>query len=393
MYGVLGMLDMLSDGSLGVQDRDYLETAQRSARLLLDVINDILDFSRIEAGALRLERIDFDIALVVGDVVALLSGQAHRKGIALSSEIPDDLPRYLRGDPSRLNQVLMNLVGNAVKFTESGRVEVKVEVIAQTAEAIRLRFTVSDTGIGMSDEASQRLFKPFSQVDDSNSRRFGGSGLGLAISKQLVELMDGEIGFTSAPERGSTFWFTAAFGQASLTAQDVDTDPTRPQGARRRGDPTTPSTAAPTGGQQRDRLTGRVLLAEDNVVNQKVTLAMLRRLGLTVELARDGLEALDATGREHYDLVLMDCQMPGMDGFEATRRIREREAQQAAASGAGGRIPIVALTANAMAEDRDACLENGMDDYLSKPFDQASLVGVLSRWLRGQGTAEGAAQP
>ena len=366
MHGILGMLELLGEAPLSEAHRDQLETAERSASVLLHLINDILDVSRIEAGALRLERIDFDAIRVLDDVVGLLVGQAQRKGVELSASVGAGVPRTLRGDPMRLNQVLMNLIGNAIKFTERGRVRVRLRLASLSDDAVSLRFTIADSGIGIPSQAAARLFRPFSQVDDSNSRRFGGTGLGLAIVKQLVELMGGRMRLRSRPGRGSVFGFTVCFEPSLGTS-----------GARGDDTPTSPTIlSAGTRSRPSARLRGWVLLVEDNPVNQKVSRAMLERVGLTVDVATSGVEALAALECQVYDLVLMDCQMPVMDGFEATRRIRAR-----GDLGARGRLPIVALTANAMAEDRETCLAAGMDDYLSKPFTAEALIGVLAPWL------------
>jgi len=355
MYGVLGMLDLLAEAPLETEHREYLHTAQRSARVLLSLINDILDFSRIEAGELRLESINFSVARTVDDVVALLAGQARRKGVALSGFTADGVPRTVQGDPNRLSQVLMNLVGNAVKFTEQGEIEVRAEVAEAAPDWVRLRFTVRDTGIGIPPETRARLFRPFSQADGSTSRRYGGSGLGLVISRQLVEMMGGDIQFVSTPGQGSTFWFTARF---TRTRRDIRAPTEQP--ARR--------TMAP--------LRGRILLVEDNEVNQIVGLKMLERLGLRAELAATGREAVAAAARGGYDLVLMDCQMPELDGLEATRLIRRQERAQRLTP-----VIIIALTASATENDRQACFAAGMDDYLVKPITAETLAAVLTRWL------------
>ena len=349
------MLDLLAEAPLETEHREYLHTAQRSARVLLSLINDILDFSRIEAGELRLESSNFNVARTVDDVVALLAAQARSKGVALTGVVADEVPPTVQGDPNRLSQVLMNLVGNAVKFTEQGEIEVRAEVAEAAPDWVRLRFTVRDTGIGIPPETRARLFRPFSQADGSTSRRYGGSGLGLVISRQLVEMMGGDIQFVSTPGQGSTFWFTARF---TRTRRDIRAPTEQP--ARR---PMAP-------------LRGRILLVEDNEVNQIVGLKMLERLGLRAELAATGREAVAVAARGRYDLVLMDCQMPELDGLEATRLIRRQERAQRLTP-----VAIIALTASATENDRQACFAAGMDDYLVKPITAETLAAVLTRWL------------
>lgn len=361
MYGVLGMLDLLTEAELAPKYRDYLHTAQRSAKLLLNLIDDILDFSRIEAGALNLEHIKFDLRKTVQDVITLLSEKARHKAIRLSSVIDSTLPYYVCGDPNRLAQVLMNLVGNAIKFTEQGSVKLWVEIEAQTPDWLRVVFIVEDTGIGITPEVQARLFQPFSQADNSTSRRFGGSGLGLMIAKHLVEMMGGGIQFISTPGQGSTFWFNVWFTQTGQAEAAAIPSP---------------------GGKSLEeanslRFRGRVLLVEDNEINQLVSSKLLGRLGLDVDIAVNGQEALSAIEvDQEYDLVFMDCHLPGIDGLEATRLIRQQERHRAV-----GPVPIIALTASATESDRQACLAAGMDDYLAKPLESNKLIHTLSRWL------------
>jgi CheY-like chemotaxis protein len=330
---------------------------------LLRIINDILDFSKVEAGKLELEQVDFVLADCVGNTVDLLRGRATAKGLAISVRVAADVPPAVRGDPSRLGQILTNLVGNAVKFTERGSIDVSVELAGHVDGDVVLRFEVADHGIGIAPAAQETIFDAFHQADGGTSRRYGGTGLGLAICRQLAHLLGGEIGVCSHPGEGSTFWFTVRLAVADAPAiHEGSALPTAGPDSMHVAAAPVPSTT-------------RVLLAEDNAVNRHVALAMLRSLGFSADTAVDGREAVDATARVRYDVVLMDCHMPGMDGFSATAMIRERDALTGAP-----RVPIVALTANAMTGDREACIAGGMDDYLSKPFTRAQLQALLERW-------------
>ena len=354
MNGVLGMAELLLDTPLSERQRRYLETLYRSGENLLDIINDVLDFSKIEAGRLELAPVDFPLRAALREVIESFSERASRKGLSLECSVGEDIPDPLHGDAVRLRQVLNNLIGNAIKFTEAGRISVAVE----RAQGDALRFSVSDTGIGIDAEDRALIFDAFAQADVSHSRRYGGTGLGLSISRQLIELMGGRLGLESTPGQGSTFWFEVPFAPATRAIVESA--------------PTATARALP-------RLHGHVLLAEDNAVNEVVAGAMLESFGLRVSVAQNGRQALEAVAAQAFDVVLMDCQMPEMDGFEAARRIRRREAEKGVPAAA--RQTIVAVTANAIEGDRERCLAAGMDDYLSKPFSKADLHALLSRWL------------
>jgi PAS domain S-box-containing protein len=366
MNGVMGMTSLLLGTQLTPQQRDYAETVRASADSLLDLLNDVLDLSKVEADRLELEVLDFDLRPVVRDVVHLLEGNARAKGISLTAEIADDVPRALRGDPARLRQIMFNLVGNALKFTGSGSVALSVVNDVSTAasevgdhESLGLRFEVTDTGIGIAAEERDRLFEAFSQADASTTRHYGGTGLGLAISKSLVALFGGEIGVRSELGVGSTFWFTARLRIGSPAAIVPDTSPE---------DAARPRTNTP----------GLVLVVDDNVTNQKIAIHMLETLGHRTDVAANGVEAVDACASVRYDLVLMDCRMPLMDGYEATRSIR-------AVEGTSRRTPIVAMTASAMFADHERCLAAGMDDYLTKPVRLVDLIDKVDRWIGSDG--------
>lgn len=496
MNGVLGMTELLLETALTPPQRKFAETAQRSGKTLLGILNDILDFSKIEAGKLDLENIDFDVRQTVEDTLELLAERAQSKNLELTCTLPAGLVTRVKGDPLRLGQVLLNLVGNAIKFTENGEVTVCVRCEEDTPGSALLRFDVADTGPGISEEAQSRIFENFSQADGSTTRKHGGTGLGLAISRQLVEMMGGTMKLDSTPGVGSTFWFVArfdkqqtparadsaygnvlrgtrvlivAFRETTRTALGAqigtwgmheNSVPTAEQAldsmreAAARGAPydvviidsmlsgmgTTGLTKTikadsqladarlivliPVGregaaleAQHAGRATcvskpvrqsalydslvsatartaavsitplertsaaprppgGRLLLAEDNPVNQQVALGMLNIEGYDVTVASNGAEALDIYFKSAFDLVLMDCHMPHMDGFEATRAIRELQARQNLK-----RVPIIALTANAMQQDRDDCLNAGMDDHLTKPYSRVQMRAMLERWL------------
>ena len=370
MNGVIGMTELLLGTPLTPQQQGFATTIQASADSLLTIINDVLDFSKIEAGKLQIESVPFDLQQLVDQTLAILMPRATAKGIRLEAhfQIPG---RWHLGDPSRVRQILLNLAGNAVKFTAQGGVVVTLE----SPTPARIRCTVQDSGIGIPIEQQGRLFEQFSQADASSTRRFGGTGLGLAISRKLAEHMGGTIGFTSQPGLGSTFWFELPLAPvpapepappvspAVETSVAATTPPAEPHGA-----PTgLPFPALPT--------RRRVLLAEDNRVNQQVALAILEHFDCEVEVAPDGRQALDLATTGRFDVILMDCQMPEMDGWEATRRIRAHEAAAQAP-----RTPVIALTANAMAADRESCLAAGMDDYLAKPLRSSQLGAALDRW-------------
>lgn len=354
MNGIIGMLQLLGLSDLGAEQRQQLGVASKSADTLLDLLNDILDLSKIESGKLDLEEIDFAPAETAEEVVALFSTRAEAKGVGLHLRVAAGTPPLVRGDPMRLRQVLLNLIGNAVKFTERGEVVVTVEPGTGAVPGVVWR--VRDTGIGIDAATRARLFEKFTQGDSSTTRRYGGSGLGLAISRSLVRRMGGDIDVESTPGRGSEFRFRLPLPVA--------------------GQPPAPSAGADASAVA--RFSGRVLVAEDDWGNQKVADAMLRRAGLDVALVDSGAAAVARVAEGGWDLVFIDVQMPGMDGLEATRLIREKLA--------GRRLPLVALTANARPEDRQACLDAGMDDYLAKPLRQEELAACLRRWLRPKGT-------
>ena len=395
MNGVLGMTDFLLGTGLSEEQQEYAEAIKRSADSLLALIEDILDLSRVEAGKLRLDRSDFALQSTIAETASIFALQARAKGLEFVSNISPGLPEYAVGDPGRLRQVLTNLLGNAIKFTERGQVVLKAEVVSQVRDAIQLKFTVQDSGIGIPPGEQGRLFDAFTQVDESNTRKYGGTGLGLAISRQLVELLGGEIGVGSEPGKGSKFWFTASFGKSK-----------RPSTAARAGNqpdsalhptpaPRVAAVKSQTGTAQRatgpalvskgppSQKSMRILLAEDNEINQRIALRLLQKLGLSADAVVNGREAVEALEKRRYDLVLMDCQMPDMDGFEATAVIRQRE-------GGSRHQTICALTANAMDGDRERCLAAGMDNYISKPLGLEKLRQALDRWIPGVGTtAEG----
>jgi PAS domain S-box-containing protein len=367
--GVLGMVQLLLETELTPEQRRYATVAHSSGRTLLTLIDDILDLSKIEARKIVFENLNFDLRDTVQDVVELLRVQASEKGLSIHSRMSPEIPALLRGDAHRLRQVLTNLSSNAIKFTERGGVTLQGALESRSEGAVTVRFTVSDTGIGIGPDQVGRLFRPFTQADASTTRKYGGTGLGLAICKQLVEMMGGTIGVDSREGHGSSFWFTAVLQLALASAGE------KPGQAADAG------FGAHRGTSPRER-TARILVAEDNAVNREVALAFLGKLGYRSSAVSNGADAFEAVKSGDYDLVLMDCEMPVMDGFDATRRIRE-----SIQTG----IPIIALTANAMQADRDRCLREGMTDYLSKPVDLEKLANVLDKWLPANlsGTAPG----
>ena len=352
MNGVIGMLQAVHASALTREQREQVEVANSSAEALLRLLNDILDFSKIESGKLEFESISFSPAAAAREVLALLRPRALEKRIEMTLVLSPDLPPWVMADPIRMKQVLLNLLGNAVKFTEKGCAALTIELVETISGAAKLRFCVRDTGIGINAAAQARLFSVFSQADSSTTRRFGGSGLGLAISQRLVKTMGGEITVTSTPGEGSEFSFELLLPFAQPPAEALSAISSQPV----------------------EKLSGRVLVVEDDRVNQKVIGLTLKRLGITCELVDNGLSAVQRVTTEKWDLVLMDVQMPDIDGLEATRRIRNHACSR--------QTPIVALTANALPEDRVACEAAGMNAFLTKPIREADLRSCLETWLR-----------
>ncbi|MFJ7565609.1 response regulator [Herminiimonas sp. NPDC097707] len=349
MNGMLGMMQLALAQASDVEQREYLETAQYSAEALLTILNDILDFSKLESGNLHFEAATFDLPKAVGSVIELMGSRMQGGALSLNVECDADLPRMLTGDVGRLRQVLLNLISNALKFTEQGSVTLKIEQLFASGTQIPLRFTVIDSGIGIAAEAQAHLFQSFSQADHSISRRFGGTGLGLSICKKIVEMQGGCIGVESTPGEGSRFWFELTFAPALEPGKRPDIVVARPLPASR---------------------TLHVLLAEDNEINQKVAVALLKKSGHTVQIAQNGREAVLAVQQDVFDVILMDMHMPEMDGLAATRVIRGMPAPAST-------LPIVALTAAGTLSDIQSCMDAGMNYFLAKPFRIERLNGIL----------------
>jgi two-component system, sensor histidine kinase and response regulator len=368
MNGVIGMIDLLLGTSLTNGQRQFAQTIQSSAYSLLLIINDILDFSKIEAGKMTFEKIDFDLFEVIKNTIDLMATAAHGKGLNLRHQIKENTATNLVGDPTRLRQVLLNLLNNAIKFSEKGEVFLEIVQVSEIFQEVELSFLVHDTGIGMSEEAQAKLFRSFTQADTSTTRKYGGTGLGLAICRKLVELMGGSIQATSVLGKGSVFSFNLQFtkqraavsnGAALAVSEPCDTESLT----------------------FRAKLNGaRILLAEDGKTNQLVAVQVLQKLGYAADIALNGLEAVEAWQQNSYDIILMDCHMPEMDGYAATRKIRQIEAE-------GNLRPtkIIAMTASAMLGDRELCIAAGMDDYTTKPVNQHALGVALAKAVEHTG--------
>jgi signal transduction histidine kinase len=370
LNGVVAMTELLSRSGLSSEQREMAGVILKSSESLITIVNDILDFSKMEAGSLRVEEIPFDLGGLVCEAVRLFGPRAEEKNLAIECLVTPDIPPMIVGDPVRVRQVLTNLVSNAVKFTAKGTIKVEVQVAGDAAVGPAALIRVTDSGIGIAPEVSARLFRAFSQADSATTRKYGGTGLGLAIVLRLVTLMGGSVGMESAPGRGSTFWFLIPARAAAAT----DEAPEAIDYPVVRGSNIAETPAAEKGAAIA-RPGCRILVVEDNPVNRMVASRALTTLGYAVEVVAGGEEALRALERSQFGMILMDCQMPGMDGYAATAEIRRRE-------GGRSRIPIVAMTANAIDGDRERCMAAGMDDYLTKPIRLALLGKMLESWLR-----------
>ena len=357
MNGVLGMSGLLLDTPLSQEQLDYTVSIRKSAESLLSIINDILDFSKIEAGKLTFENVDFNFESCLHDVKESFAVILNEKNLAFISNIDTKIPATVNGDSGRFQQILRNLVSNAIKFTSQGSITVTAELQNLTATGFDLYCEISDTGIGIRPDLHASLFEKFSQTDSSNTRKYGGTGLGLSICKSLVQMMGGSIGLQSEVEKGSTFWFKVHLKNAKTEVA--------------------PAHAHSAVQFKNSKITGRILIAEDNPINQKIALKLVEKMGCRADTVGNGQEAITALTRAPYDLILMDCQMPEMDGYEATLKIREIEKLLNKK-----RIPIIALTAAAMGADQQKCIEVGMDDYLTKPVDFQKVWQVLEKWLK-----------
>ncbi len=358
MNGIMGMTEVLLKSGLTERQHHFAATIKNSSNSLLTIINDILDFSKIEAGQLALETVPFNLLDMLSELIEVFSEQAEWKEIILKTEIDHEVPYSVEGDPVRLRQILINLVGNALKFTEQGQITIKARTAELTATHVVIKFEITDTGIGICPEALPLIFDRFAQADSSTTRRFGGTGLGLSIVQQLTELMGGSTGVESSFGMGSTFWFTTRLARFSGQL------------------PETAFTLIEDDSVALTNIGVKVLVVEDTMVNREVCCELLLHLGHSATVANNGREALELLQNERFDVVLMDCQMPVMDGYKATQRHREWESRQGVE-----RLPIIALTGNAMEQDKQLCLDAGMDDYLKKPFNLSDLRDVLARWL------------
>jgi len=368
MNGVIGMTDLILETRLDGEQRRYAQVIRNSAESLLRIINDILDLSKIESGKLEIEQIAFNIHSLLDELNELYTLRAAEKSIAFNSVATPDVPVWVRGDPTRIRQILDNFIGNSLKFIQRGQIDLRVDLLAAEPEHVTLRFAVHDTGIGIAPQQQQKLFTPFSQADSSTTRKYGGTGLGLAICKRLTELMGGEIGLESKVGEGSTFWFSAVFALAKSHAAATPVEASALTTA-----------SAPPALLSEATHEIRLLLVEDNPVNREVATVQLCKLGYNnITVALNGVDALAAVARQPFDLILMDCQMPLMDGYQATKKLRA----------SGCRLPIIAMTANAMQGDRERCTAAGMDDYLAKPFTPKQLTHMLKRWINQNTAAE-----
>ncbi len=360
MNGIIGMVDILKRTELTDAQQEYLNIIESSGENLLTIINDILDLSKIEAGHMELESIPFSLSEEMRRVMNIMQIIADKKKLLVKLHVGKEVPPFVKGDPVRLKQIIINLVNNAIKFTEKGDITVSVENKSAENGKVHLLFKVMDTGIGISPEGQKKLFRSFSQVDKSTTRKYGGTGLGLMICKNLTQMMDGEIGVESVEGAGSTFWFTAFLGTSNeeeYNSQHQDDDISQTD-------------------KTRLNLKLKILLAEDNKINQKVAMLNLNNLGHKVVIANNGIEALEKFENDNFDIIFMDVQMPEMDGVEACKKIREMENK----SGSIKKIPIIAMTANTSEDERKKYLEAGMDDYISKPFKQKELVEIFKKF-------------
>jgi signal transduction histidine kinase/CheY-like chemotaxis protein len=357
LNGVIGMSDLLMRTSPTAKQLKYTQTIRNAGDRLLHLITDILDMARIEAGAMRFENLPFSPRQLVSDVAELMSEQSSAKALSLQVHIAPDVPQDVLGDPNRVRQVLTNLVANAIKFTSNGNITIKLDVepASQECATRQLRWSVTDTGIGIAEEAREFLFRPFSQVDSSFTRKYGGSGLGLAICQQIVTALGGRIDVYSEPDHGATFWFEVPLEVIPDVAHELP-----------------PSHESPIAS-----LSGRILVAEDNPTNAELVVSMLELAGCSVTAVGNGVEAVKALEHNEFDLVLMDWHMPELDGLGATRQLRQREGSHSGRK----RVPVVALTASVLPGDREACLAAGMDDFLAKPFTYDELASTVRRWL------------